>query len=109
MLIIKKKRKTYASHYSGCKNLVDFFVNKKIKSFIQIGSCIEYGFIKSPQKENMESKIENLKSTYGKAKFLATKYLIQKYKDYKFPLYNIKVVSCLWAQTRLQQTYTYSD
>ena len=56
---------------------------KKIKSFIQIGSCIEYGFIKSPQKENMESKIENLKSTYGKAKFLATKYLIQKYKDYK--------------------------
>ena len=81
----KEKRKTYASHYSGCKNLVDFFVNKKIKSFIQIGSCIEYGFIKSPQKENMESKIENLKSTYGKAKFLATKYLIQKYKDYKFP------------------------
>ena len=38
------------------------------------------------RKKICESKIENLKSTYGKAKFLATKYLIQKYKDYKFPV-----------------------
>ena len=47
----KEKRKTYTSHYLGCKNLVDFFANKKIKSFIQIGSCIEYGFIKSHRKK----------------------------------------------------------
>ncbi len=81
----KEKEKTYASHYLGCKNLVDFFVNKKIKSFIQIGSCVEYGFIKSPQKETNVSEIKNIKSTYGKAKYLATKYLINQYNNNKFP------------------------
>jgi len=81
----QEKRKTYASHYLGCKNLVDFFVNKKIKSFIQIGSCVEYGFFKSPQKETDVSKIDNIRSTYGKAKFLATRYLIKKYNEKKFP------------------------
>ena len=38
-----EKLKTYQSHYVGCKNLADFFLGKKIESFIQIGSCVEYG------------------------------------------------------------------
>ena len=47
----KNKKKTFDSHFLGCKNLADYFLNKNLKSFIQIGSSIENGFQKSPQKE----------------------------------------------------------
>ena len=80
-----KKIKTYQSHYIGCKNLVDFFLDKKIKSFIQIGSSIEYGNILSPQIEKKIYNIKNLKSIYGKSKLLATRYVLKKSKDYNFP------------------------
>ena len=80
-----EKKKTYESHYIGCKNLVDFFLKKKIKSFIQIGSCVEYGFIASPQKETSNINIKEIKSTYGKAKLLSTNYLLKKFDKYKFP------------------------
>jgi len=80
-----EKLKTYQSHYVGCKNLADFFLGKKIESFIQIGSCVEYGYNKSPQEENKIFDINKLKSTYGKAKLSATNYLIKKYKEKKFP------------------------
>ena len=79
------KLKTYRSHYLGCKNLADFFLKKKIKSFIQIGSCVEYGHHKSPQNENILTNIEKLKSTYGKAKLAATNYLLEKNKKNNFP------------------------
>lgn len=79
------KLKTYRSHYLGCKNLADFFLKKKIKSFIQIGSCVEYGHHKSPQNENIRTNIEKLKSTYGKAKLAATNYLLEKNKKNSFP------------------------
>ena len=80
-----EKLKTYKSHYIGCKNLVDFFSNKNIKFFIQIGSCVEYGLNKSPQNENNNTDIKNLNSTYGKSKLAATNYLIKNYKEKKFP------------------------
>ena len=44
------------SHYHGCKNLADIFVKKKLDRFIQIGSSIENGSIKSPQIENQNIK-----------------------------------------------------
>ena len=80
-----EKTKTYHSHYSGCKNLVDLFLNRNIKSFIQIGSCVEYGNNSSPQNEATTTNIKNLKSTYGKAKLSATNYLLKKYKRNNFP------------------------
>jgi len=80
-----EKFKTYQSHYVGCKNLADFFLGKKIESFIQIGSCVEYGYNKSPQEENKIFNINKLKSTYGKAKLSATNYLLKKFKEKKFP------------------------
>ena len=80
-----EKLKTYQSHYVGCKNLVDFFLDKKIESFIQIGSCVEYGYNKSPQNEDKIFNINKLKSTYGKAKLSATNYLLKKFKEKKFP------------------------
>lgn len=76
----------FRAHYLGCKNLANFFLKKKIKIFLQIGSCVEYGPQKSPQKEDFKSKIINLKSMYSRGKFAATKYLMKLYKKYKFPV-----------------------
>ena len=75
--------KTYRSHYLGCKNISNYFLKKNIKSFVQVGSSMEYGLSKSPQKEDFKCKP---KSIYGKAKFLATKYLLNLYKKKKFPV-----------------------
>jgi hypothetical protein len=47
-----KKKKIY-SHYYGCKNIAEIFLNKKIKKFIQIGSSLNMENLKSPQKENL--------------------------------------------------------
>lgn len=77
-----EKKKTLSSHFNGCKNLADHFVKKKIKRFIQISSGAEYGKEKSPQNENIKCKP---KSNYGRAKFLATKYLLSLGKKKKFP------------------------
>ena len=82
----KNKKKTYQSHYIGCKNLANYFLNKDIENFIQLGSSIEYGFIKSPQNEQSKTKPINVKSTYGKSKLLATNYLIKLYKTKGFPV-----------------------
>ena len=81
----KDKLKTYESHYIGCKNLANIFKDKKIKNFIQIGSSVEYGDTKSPQNENDKTDVKKLKSTYGKAKLMATNYLLKLNKKYNFP------------------------
>ena len=80
-----EKLKTYKSHYIGCKNLADIFKNSKIKLFIQIGSSVEYGNLKSPQKEDSKTNVNKLKSTYGKAKLMATNYLLKLNKKHNFP------------------------
>ena len=76
------KRKTFQSHYIGCKNLTKIFLKKLPLSFIQVGSSMEYGNAKSPQKENFKCKA---KSVYGKAKLLSSIHLINLYKKKKFP------------------------
>ena len=78
------KPKTMKSHYIGCKNLSNFFLNSKIKKFVQIGSCIDYGKIESPQKEIKQNK--KTFSIYGKAKLLSTIFLQNFYKKYNFPV-----------------------
>ena len=80
-----RKKKTYQSHFNGCKNLADHFLNTKIKSFIQIGSCVEYGFLKSPQRPNYKTSINNLKSVYGIAKLKASNYIINLNRKFDFP------------------------
>ena len=70
----KLKRKIFKSHYNGAKNLIDFFEKKKIKHFIQIGSSAEYGNAKSPLKETVICKPNNI---YGKAKLEAAKYVLK--------------------------------
>ena len=50
MLIIQKKTVFIKVTILAVK-LQPRFSNKKIKSFVQVGSCAEYGKIKSPQNE----------------------------------------------------------
>ena len=86
----KNKKKTFLSHYEGLKNLSNFFLNSKIKSFIQIGTGGEYGKLKSPhnEKNKWEKKFD---STYSKAKYLATKHLINLFKKKNFPCTILRV------------------
>ncbi len=78
------KIKTMKSHFNGCKNLANFFLNTKIKKFLQIGSSIEYGKINSPQIEN--SKIpKKTHSIYGDAKLSSTKFLLKLWRKKSFP------------------------
>ena len=79
----KDKINVYKSHYIGTKNLINYFKKKKIDFFLQIGSCTEYGHLKSPQKEKSNLKLLNLKSFYSKAKLKASKYLLNEIKNKK--------------------------
>lgn len=77
-----KKKETFTSHYYGCKNISKLFLKTNIDHFIQIGSGLEYGNQKSPQRESFAcSAISN----YGQAKLKATKYLLKLTKQKKFP------------------------
>lgn len=79
-------KNTYRSHYIGCKNLVDYFKKTKIEKFVQIGSSVEYGKLKSPHKEkNIINDINRLDSTYAKAKLKSSLYVLNQYKRKKFP------------------------
>ena len=78
----RKKIKTIASHFYGVKNLVNYFKKKKIDLFIQVGTSLEYGNIKSPQSENDYKKP---KSFYGIAKRNASKFIVSVNKKENFP------------------------
>lgn len=69
-----KKIETTNSHFLGLKNLADFFFKKKILRFIQIGSSLEYGNCKSPQKETYKLKPN---SVYSRAKAKSSKYILK--------------------------------
>ena len=75
------KKKTFKSHYEGCKNLTKVFLKKPPLSFIQIGSSLEYGVSRSPQKENIKCNLKSIKSIYGKAKLLSSMYVIKLFKE----------------------------
>lgn len=71
------KIQTEKSHFKVCKNLVDFFKKKKVSLFIQAGSSMEYGNLKSPNNEKSKCKPNSI---YGKSKFKSTNYIIKKSK-----------------------------
>ena len=50
-----------------------------------MGSSVEYGNLKSPQKESAKCNPKSIKSIYGKAKLLSSIYLINLFKKKKFP------------------------
>lgn len=86
-----KKIRTIRSHYNGAKNLAEIFLNKPPKLFLQIGSCVEYGSQRSPQKENLISNNKKIKSNYGIAKLLASNFLMNLYKKKKFPVSILRI------------------
>ena len=77
-----KKKENNLYLYVGSKNLIDIFKLKEIQTFIQIGSSLEYGDLKSPQEEKRKC---NPKSWYGLSKLKASKYLEKINKEYKIP------------------------
>ena len=77
------KRKTFRGHYLGAKNLFEVFKDKKLKSFIQVGSSAEYGTAKVPHDEYV---IGNPGGVYGKSKLLASKFMANCYRKYNFPV-----------------------
>jgi len=79
------KKKTLKTHYEGCKNLTEIFLKKFPLSFVQMGSCLEYGRSNSPQKENIQCDLKSIKSIYGRAKLLSSRYLIDLFKKKNFP------------------------
>ena len=79
------KKKTLKSHYEGCKNLAEIFLKKTPLSFVQIGSSLEYGTSNSPQKEKIKCNLKSIKSIYGKAKLLSSRYMINLFKKKNFP------------------------
>ena len=83
----KKIKKTFLSHSKGSINVANIFLKKSLKKFIQIGSSLEYGSLKSPQSENFSCSPE---SNYSNAKYLASKNLLNLYKNYNLPLIIIR-------------------
>ncbi len=79
-------KKTYKTHYLGCKNLADYFVNKKILKFIQLSSSLEYGSNSSPHLEKMKINIKKLSTAYSIGKAKATKYLLELNRKKNFPV-----------------------
>jgi len=77
-----KIKQTFLSHYKGLKNISEFFINKKIKKFVQIGTSLEYGNSKSPQKEINRVKPN---SNYSRAKALSSTYILKLFNKKKFP------------------------
>lgn len=77
------RKKTLASHYLGCKNLTNVFLNSQIKKFIQMGSSGEYGAKKSPHYENFNSKPLTV---YNKSKKKASDFLLKLFRKNNFPI-----------------------
>ena len=76
----KSKLLTNAGHFKTVKNLFNYFKDKNLKSFIQIGSSDEYGKLKTPYLETQKCRPIGI---YGKSKLQSTIFLI---KQKKFPV-----------------------
>jgi len=77
----KNKKSINRTQLNSSKNIMNFFVGKKIHRFIQIGSAAEYGQKKTPHKENIKC---SPKSDYGLAKLKTTKHLLDLFTQRSF-------------------------
>lgn len=73
----KNKTETMGVHYYGLRNLLSHIDKEHLSLFVQIGSSLEYGKNISPQKEKKNCKPI---SYYGKAKYLASNYVLKNIK-----------------------------
>ncbi len=85
LIILQKKKdrkKIFNEHYLGLVNLTKIFLQKNIKSFVQIGTSAEYGKITKPHHEKIICKPN---SFYSQAKLQATQHLLRLFKKKRFP------------------------
>ena len=94
------KKKTTQTHYYGCKNLVDYFCNKKIKLFLQIGSSLEYGNKRSPHHESLKCKPN---AVYGNSKLKSTKYILKTAKYQRFPFVILRLYQVYGPNQRINR------
>ena len=92
------KNSIIKTHLQGCKNIVNIFKNRNIKSFIQMGTCLEYGNLKSPQKEKAKCRPQ---TKYAKSKLKSYYFLEKMFNKYTF-LYIIEAVSSIWTQSKIR-------
>ena len=78
----KNKKENNSCHFEGSKNAVKVFNSNKLKTFIQVGSSLEYGRLKSPQKEK---KLCKPIGVYGISKYKASQFVQNFKKSNKFP------------------------
>lgn len=78
----KDRKKIFNEHYLGLVNLTKIFLQKNIKSFVQIGTSAEYGKITKPHHEKIICKPN---SFYSQAKLQATQHLLRLFKKKRFP------------------------
>ncbi len=69
-------------HFTAVKNIIKVVPRKNLKKFVQIGSSVEYGLAKAPQKES--NKLKPI-TTYALAKAKTSNYLKKIYKKEKYP------------------------
>ena len=79
----QEKNMVFKINFVGLSNLVDIFLNRNIKKFVQIGSSAEYGNIKSPLNENLKCAPN---SYYGLSKLKSSNYLLKNFKQNSFPV-----------------------
>ena len=67
------------SHFKGVVNLVKILNKKNLIKFVQIGSSVEYGKIKSPHIEPKKIPLQKkIYSVYGHAKLLSTIFFMKE-------------------------------
>lgn len=93
-------QKIIKTHYYGTKNIANFFLYKKIISFVQLSSGLEYGKNKNP---NYEKDKCYPKSLYAKAKYLSTKYLLYLYVKKKFPVTIVRLFQAYGPYQKLNR------
>ena len=70
-----------------------------------MGSSVENGYQKSPQKEKLINDISKIKSIYGLSKLKASNYLIELHKKNNFPVTILRLYLA-YGETRFEQIYT---
>ncbi len=85
---LKGGNKIIFNHFLISMNLANYFLDKKISKFINIGTSDEYGMNKGPQKENMR---EDPFSSYSLVKTSNTFLFQMLNKKYNFPSVTLRL------------------
>ena len=80
-------KKTFEKNVVGSLNVLNFFLDRPIKVFVNVGTCEEYGDNSAPFHEDMREKPV---SPYSASKVAITHYCQMLYKIYDFPAVTLR-------------------